>query len=121
MRNISSLSAKAITTSALILYSQFFIMTRVEFNMMAPNKRSTIVWDWGYLISDRQTETHKLVLFAISDFFVELAFSKTNEQLNSISAIPKENLHADYMLQIESENPFLRAIGFPAKALVSAA
>lgn len=49
-------------------------MTRLEFNNLSKNKRSDIVWDWGYIISDRKTDSEKIVLFSISSFLWRLLF-----------------------------------------------
>jgi hypothetical protein len=96
-------------------------MTCSEFNALAPNKRSALVWDWGFIISDRKTETQNMVLFAMGDFFVELGFSRKNEQLCSIKGMTKEELHSGYSLRIDQENPFFRAARVSNKYLIEAA
>ena len=87
-------------------------MTRIEFNTLSKSKRSDIVWDWGYIISDRKTESEKIVLFSISSFFVEIAFSLTDEHLTRITGLDKSELHADYLINISDDNPFFRAATF---------
>lgn len=87
-------------------------MTRIEFNTLSKSKRSDMVWDWGYIISDRKTNSEKIVLFSISDFFVEIAFSLTDEHLTSITGLDKRELHPDYLVNISDDNPFFRAAAF---------
>lgn len=92
-------------------------MTLNEFNALSTDKRSDIVWDWGYIISDRKTATEKKVLFSISNFFVEISFSLADEHLISIEGIAKTDLHPDYLLNIGEDNPFFRAASFSVKPL----
>lgn len=93
-------------------------MTQIEFNNLSKSKRSDIVWDWGYIISDRKTDSEKIVLFSISNFFVEIAFSRTDEHLTRITGLDKSELHPDYLINISDDNPFFRAAAFLVKPAV---
>lgn len=94
-------------------------MTRLEFNNLSKNKRSDIVWDWGYIISDRKTDSEKIVLFSISSFFVEIAFSLTDEHLTRITGLDKSELHPDYLINISDDNPFFREATFLVKPSIA--
>lgn len=93
-------------------------MTRPEFNNLSKSKRSDIVWDWGYIISDRKTDREKIVLFSISNFFAEIAFSLTDEHLTRITGLDKNELHPDYFINMSDDNPFFRAATFSVKPTV---
>jgi hypothetical protein len=85
-------------------------MTLQEFNNLNMTKRSDLLWDWGYYVSERKTVTTKIVLFAFSNFFAEITFANGDEKTLDVQGLPALALHPDYSLTLREDNPFLRAV-----------
>ena len=61
-------------------------MTLYEFNMIDENNKYQTTWDLGTHIDTAISETHRINLYSIDKFFVEVYYNPTNNKIEDIQS-----------------------------------
>jgi hypothetical protein len=73
-------------------------MTETEFDLLDLNRKSHLVWAWGYYITNRKLKEYNTVLFYLEGFFVEACLSLDSSKQDVIKAVSKGEVKAKYDL-----------------------
>jgi len=85
-------------------------MTLTTFNNLNQKQRSDIVWDWAFYLSKRAEGDYNIVLFSINDFFAEVYINASNNITENILGISKKDLHRDFALSLNHNDPLVKAV-----------
>jgi hypothetical protein len=90
----------------LLYYKKRTKMTATEFNELPINRRSDLIWEWGNFIISEKKEDHNKVLFTLEDMFVEVAFSVSDPDKRSITAVQNTDICRQYSDKVGNRNVF---------------
>lgn len=75
-------------------------MTLNEFNELSPQRRSDIVWEWGFFITREKKGSQTTILFSLNDFFVKLNIKDKENTSENIIGITQQELSTDKSITI---------------------
>jgi len=80
-------------------------MTLDEFNTLDEMEQAEAVWD-GVFVADREDEEHKILLYQIDSFYVEVFYHKQHNVLKKFSAFSSINQLDIYLDKIDLTGKF---------------
>jgi len=83
-------------------------MTLNEFNRMRLAQKSDLVWESAFYITNTRYGNYNAVIFALSDFFVEVFINVAGNKTELIKGISIDELHKDDLYSIPENNPFVK-------------
>jgi hypothetical protein len=91
-------------------------MNLAEFNNLELDKKSDLVWEWGYFVTARKSGKYNIALFLIGDFFAEVHISITENKTEMINGVSNSELHKDFLEAVVKDDPFIKAVSYFSKA-----
>jgi hypothetical protein len=85
-------------------------MSYSDFNKLDLNRKSHLIWVWGYYIANRKRGDFNKVLFALEDFFVEVSLHLGIEHPDHIIALAPQFVRPEGYGLKASESIFLKGI-----------
>jgi hypothetical protein len=82
------------------------MITLNEFNKLSLSSKSKLVWEWGNYLTNCKYGNYKIVIFAFSDFYVELCQNISENTAERVKAVEFKELHHDYIKAINSSKAF---------------
>ena len=79
-------------------------MTLYEFNMLEKEDQHSVLWEHGMHISARLEGTHKLILYQIFSFYVELYYSIEENKLTRLRSFSSVKCLDPYLPYIDITN-----------------
>ena len=79
-------------------------MTLYEFNMLERNEQHSIVWECGTHIGERLEGAHKLILYQMFSFYVELYYSVGDNKLTKLRSFSSVKCLDPYLPYIDLSN-----------------
>ena len=76
------------------------LMTIYEFAKLTQEKKATTTWN-GTFLAHREQENIKYALYAIEDFFVEVSYETTTENILDFQASKTDRLLKSYIKEIK--------------------
>jgi hypothetical protein len=81
-------------------------MTQQEFHNLNLRQKGDVLWEWGYYLGSRKTDTNTVALFLINDFFCEVFLSDSKTE--DIQVVSSGQLHSDFMRLLDRNNPLTK-------------
>ncbi|MCW3072877.1 MAG: hypothetical protein JWO44_2767 [Bacteroidetes bacterium] len=85
-------------------------MTISEFNNLSMSRRSDLIWEWGYLVTNHKTGDHNTIVFSFEDFFVEIGVFIPENRTLSIIAVQRKQLNPAILQKMKTSNPIFNRI-----------
>ena len=79
-------------------------MTLYEYNMLEKDEQHSTVWENGTHISERIEGPHKLILYQIFSFYVELHYSIEDNKLTKLRSFSSVKCLDPYLPYIDISN-----------------
>jgi hypothetical protein len=82
-------------------------MTLKEFNKLSLARRSDLVWEWAFYLTNCKYGNFNVVIFSFADFYVEMCINIRENKTERILALRADELHNDYVSAIRRAAPHL--------------
>jgi hypothetical protein len=77
--------------------------TLSNFRQLELQKKSELIWEWGFYLGSIKTGDYNVVYFLLNNFFVEMQVRLSDNVTESISA--EAELSQDILSQLQYRNP----------------
>jgi hypothetical protein len=81
--------------------------TLSNFKQLELQKKSELVWEWGFYLGNRKTPDHNILYFLLNDFFVEMQVRLSDNVTESINAAAE--LDEDILSQLQYKRPLIKS------------
>jgi hypothetical protein len=76
-------------------------ITLKEFESLSDNEKSEALWEYGEIIDHRFENEFRIMLYQISNFYCEVVYDDTNEELVEYRAFDSTVLLSPYLNSID--------------------
>ena len=77
-------------------------MTIYEFAKLSNDEKATTTWN-GTFLAHREKQSIKYALYAVAEFFVEVSYNSTNNEILDFSPLQTRRLLEEYLTDIDIE------------------
>jgi hypothetical protein len=80
-------------------------MTLYEYNLMSQEERASHLWDKGKFLANRANLTHRISLYALHGFYVEVLMDSESQEIDRIRSFSSSEQLAPYLDLINLDLP----------------
>jgi hypothetical protein len=81
----------------------------LEFNSYSTEKKSELLWEWGYYVTHFRNDTTNIVLFSLGSFLAEVHYTLPENTVDFIKGLGTDELPLEFFNHIKS-NPFVKMV-----------
>jgi hypothetical protein len=81
--------------------------TLSNFKQLELQKKSELVWEWGFYLGNRKTSYNNILYFLLNDFFVEVQVRLSDNVTESINA--RAELDEEILSQLQYKRPLIKS------------